>query len=99
MNAMNRHGLFKFRLYVADDVQNSARAIDNLGLFCRTYLADRYHIEVVDVFKHPRRALEDNVLMTPTLVRFAPAPLRRIVGTLSETLPLLQALGMQNPPA
>ena len=33
--------------------------------------------------------------MTPTLVRLAPAPVRRIVGSLSETLAVLQALGLE----
>ena len=32
--------------------------------------------------------------MTPTLLRLAPLPQRRIVGTLSDTATLLQALGL-----
>jgi circadian clock protein KaiB len=32
--------------------------------------------------------------MTPTLVRLAPAPVRRIVGTLSQTEAVLIALGL-----
>jgi circadian clock protein KaiB len=92
---MSRRVVFKFRLYVADDVQNSARAIANLDAFCHTYLPDRHQIEVVDVFKYPQRALADGILMTPTLVRVSPAPVRRIVGTLSQILPLLQAFGLE----
>jgi circadian clock protein KaiB len=91
--------MFKFRLYVAGDTQNSGQAISNLTALCRTHLAGRYKFEVVDVFREPRRALADGILMTPTLVKLAPIPARRIVGTLSQTQPVLQALGLETVPA
>jgi circadian clock protein KaiB len=37
----------------------------------------------------------DNILMTPTLVKLAPDPVRKIVGTLSQMQPLMQALGLE----
>jgi circadian clock protein KaiB len=90
---------FKFRLYVAGDAQNSAQAIANLTALCRVHLAGRHAIEVVNVFREPKRALADSILMTPTLVKLAPVPApRRIVGTLSQTEPVLQALGLAAPP-
>jgi circadian clock protein KaiB len=84
----------KLRLYVAGDAQNSAQALANLTALCESHLRDRCRIEVVDVFREPKRALADGVFMTPTLVRMAPAPVRRIVGTLSQAEPVLQALGL-----
>jgi circadian clock protein KaiB len=87
---------FKFRLYVAGDAQNSAQAIANLTALCRAYLADRHAIEVVNVFREPKRALADGILMTPTLIKLAPSPApKRIVGTLSQTQPVLLALGLE----
>ena len=86
---------FKFRLYVADHTQNSREAIGNLSALCKEYVPGRHAIEVIDVFKSPKRALDDGILMTPTLLKLAPAPAPiRIVGTLSQTLPVLQALGL-----
>jgi circadian clock protein KaiB len=94
---MSRRVLFKFRLYVAGDALNSALAVANLTALCRARLPDRHHIEIVDVFREPKRALADGVYMTPTLVKLAPSPVRRIVGTLSQTRPVLQALGLETP--
>ena len=91
---MSRHTMFKFRLYVAGDALNSSQALANLGALCREYLPDRHEIEVVDVFQDPQRALSDAIFMTPTLVKLAPSPVRRIVGTLSQIQPVLQALGL-----
>lgn len=91
---MSRPIIFKFRLYVAGDALNSAQARANLAALCRTQLAGRHEIEVVDVFREPKRALEDGIFMTPTLIKLAPLPVRRIVGTLSQTQIVLQALGL-----
>ena len=87
---------FKFRLYVAGDAPNSAQAVANLAALCRAHLPDQFKIEIVDVFREPKRALAEGILMTPTLVKLAPSPSpRRIVGTLSQTQPVLQALGLE----
>ncbi len=94
--AMRRRVMFGFRLYVAGGTQNSARAIANLNALCRAHLLHRYEIEVVDVFRQPQRALADGIFMTPTLVKLAPSPVRRIVGTLSQTQTVLQALGLES---
>ena len=91
---MRQRVLFKFRLYVAGDALNSAQALVNLTAFCRANLSRRHEIEVVDVFVNPERALADGIFMTPTLVKLAPFPVRRIVGTLSQTQTVAHALGL-----
>lgn len=85
---------FRFRLYIAGEAVNSAQAQANLQALCRGHLAGRHSIEVVDVFREPERALTDGIFMTPTLLRLAPKPVRKIVGTLSDTATLLQALDL-----
>lgn len=87
--------MFRFRLYVAGDALNSAQAVANLNALCQAYLPDRHEIEIVDVFLESKRVLADGIFMTPTLVKLAPPPIRRIVGTLSQTEPVLQALGLE----
>lgn len=93
---MSRLARFKFRLYVAGDALNSAQALANLTALCRSRMADGYELEVVDVFREPQRAMADGVFMTPTLVKLAPSPRRRIVGTLSQTGSVLETLGLQS---
>jgi circadian clock protein KaiB len=90
-----RRVLFKFRLYVADHTPNSALALTNLTALCRTYLPNRYEIEVVDVFLKPQRALTDGIFMTPTLIKLGPSRIVHIVGTLTETQQTLKALGLE----
>jgi circadian clock protein KaiB len=92
---VSRRTVFKFRLYVAGDAQNSAQAIANLDALCRTHLRGRHEIEIVDVFREPMCALADSVFLTPTLLKLGPGPTRRIVGTLSQAEPVLRALGLE----
>jgi len=87
--------VYAFRLYVAGQAMNSALAAVNLNALCRSHLAGRHTIEIVDVFREPGRALADGIFMTPTLVKLAPGPVRRIVGNLSQTPTLLLALGLE----
>ena len=91
---MTSESVFRFRLYVAGDGQNSARAIANLTALCKARLAGRHHIEIVDVFGDPGRALADRIVMTPTLMRLEPAPVRRMIGTLQASDEVATALGL-----
>ncbi|CUI08870.1 circadian clock protein KaiB [Massilia sp. P8910] len=88
--------VFVFRLYVAGEAQNSVLARANLRALCETYLPEQHQIEVLDVFREPKRALEDAIFMTPTLLKLAPASVRRIVGTLSQTEAVLLAIGLDD---
>jgi len=89
-----KRGFFKFRLYVANETQNSQRAVANLSALCRAHLPQRHAIEIVDVLKWPKRALADGILMTPTLLKLAPGPVTKIIGTLGQTHIVLEALGL-----
>jgi circadian clock protein KaiB len=91
---MSGDQIFSFRLYVAGDGQNSTRAIANLTALCGAYLAGRHRIEIVDVFGDPDQALADRIVMTPTLMRLEPGPVRRLVGTLQGIDAVAAALGL-----
>lgn len=86
---------FNFCLYVAGDATNSSQALFNLRALCEKHAPNRFAIEVVDVFSDPTKALAEGIFMTPTLIRLAPMPIRRIVGTLSQTEKVLEALGLE----
>jgi circadian clock protein KaiB len=85
---------FKFRLYVAGDGPHSVQAIANLQALCQEHLPERHEIEIVDVLKDPQRALAEKVMLTPTLVKILPGPVRKIIGSLSHPETVRQALGL-----
>ena len=81
-------------LYVAGKAPNSVKAIANLQAICRRYLKDGYKLEIVDVCEHPRRALADGVVVTPSLAKVSPGPPSNVIGNLSDTGNVLAALGL-----
>ncbi len=87
------------RLYIAGRAPNSVKAIANLEAICRQHLKDSYKLEIVDVCEHPRRALDDGILVTPSLTKLSPTPGANVIGNLSDTSSVLAALGLQLSPA
>lgn len=71
------------RLYIAGQTPKSVTALVNLKRLCEQQLAGRYKLEIIDLLEHPERAKADQIVAIPTLVRQLPAPLKRIIGDLS----------------
>ena len=84
--------LLQVRLYVAGDSPNSARALANLRAAIAELAGAPDDVEIIDVLQTPERGLRDGILVTPMLVRVAPAPERRILGNLSDRAALLGML-------
>jgi len=80
------------RLYVAGQTPKSLTAIANLKRICEQHLTTQYHIEVIDLMANPQLAATDQILAIPTLVRKLPAPMRKIIGDLSNTERVLVSL-------
>ena len=77
---VSRHLL---RLYVTGTTAGSTRAIQQVRRVCDESLAGRYDLEVIDIYQLPALAKNDQIIATPTLVKVLPAPLRRLIGDLS----------------
>jgi circadian clock protein KaiB len=86
-------GMAAFKFYFARGSNSSEQALANLNRICRQYYRGHYAIEKIDILREPLRALSDGILLTPTLVRIAPPPVRMIVGDLSDTGTVLTVLG------
>jgi circadian clock protein KaiB len=89
--------LWELRLYVAGKTQRSLAAFRNLSKLCEEHLAGKYKIEVVDLLVHPQLAKGDQIVAIPTLVRKLPAPIRKVIGDLSNVERTL--VGLQLRPA
>jgi circadian clock protein KaiB len=90
-----QHGQhYVLRLYVAGSTARSARAIENTRQICDNHLKGRHDLEVVDLYEHPDAAARENIFAAPTLVKLWPAPLRRVIGDLSDRRRVLLSLGL-----
>ena len=85
---------FQFTLFIAGESPRSQRAIANLKRIAQERLGGDYELTVVDVQKEPERAEEERILTTPTLVKRAPEPRRRVTGDLTNAEQVLIALSL-----
>ncbi len=86
---------WKLRLYIAGNTPRSLSALHNLEQICDTYLDRKYQVEVIDLLEAPQLAKGDQILAIPTLVRKLPAPLRKIIGDLSDVERVLIGLDLR----
>jgi circadian clock protein KaiB len=85
---------YVLRLYVTGLTPRSTRAIHAVRTVCEQRLAGHFDLEIIDVYQQPSRITQDQVVAIPTLVREQPAPVRYIVGDMSDQFRLLKGLGL-----
>jgi circadian clock protein KaiB len=85
---------YRLRLYVAGQTPKSVQAFRNLKQICEKHLRGRYEIEIIDLIENPQLARGDQILAVPTLVRRLPAPIKKIIGDLSNTERVLVGLDL-----
>ena len=82
------------KLYVAGNTSRSAQAIMNIRKICEEHLKGQYSLEVIDIYQQPSLAKGEQIIATPTLIKFLPLPLRRVIGDLSKTERILVGLDL-----
>ena len=85
----------RLRLFVAGDAPNSAAAVRHLQATLDAHPSVHAELEVIDVLRQPEIGLQEQVLVTPTMIKLEPLPVRRIIGTLKDTSALLAVLGLE----
>ncbi len=87
------------RLYVTGGTPKSLRAVANIRALCEKHMPGEYELEVIDLFQQPLLAMEGQILAIPALVRNIPAPMRRIIGDLSDSDKVIAAMDIRTLPA
>jgi circadian clock protein KaiB len=74
----------KFKLFICGDNSSSNLAVQNARRLMNGLSGNRHELEIIDVLENPERAEECRILATPTLIKEHPAPMRMLVGDLSD---------------
>ena len=89
---------YVLRLYVTGMTPRSTEAFAIIKALCEDRLQGRYELEVIDIYQHPQLAIDEQIVAVPTLVKKLPAPLRRLVGDLSNEERVLVGLDLRRRP-
>jgi circadian clock protein KaiB len=86
---------YVLRLYVTGMTPRSTEAVATIKALCEKHLRGRYDLEVIDIYQHPQLAKDEQIVAVPTLVKQLPAPLRRLIGNLSDVDRVLFGLDLR----
>lgn len=86
---------YVLRLYVTGMSPRSVEALAATKAICEEHLQGRYELEVIDIYQYPALAKDEQIVAVPTLVKRLPAPLRRLVGDLSNEERVLFGLDLR----
>lgn len=75
---------FVLRLFITGNTVRSAQAIANIRALCDEHLTGRYDLEVIDIYQQPGAVAKDQIIAAPTLIKQLPAPVKRVIGDLSD---------------
>lgn len=86
--------MYILRLFIAGNSPRSSNAILRMREFCETYLSGNYQLEIIDVYQQTSLARKEQIVATPTLVKYSPVPKKILVGDMSKTDRILAHFGV-----
>jgi len=93
--ARTKKARYLLRLYVTGTTGKSVRAVQNVRRICEEHLKGLYDLEVVDIYKNLPLAKGDQIIAAPTLIKRLPAPLRQLIGDMSDEQRVLVGLDIR----
>jgi circadian clock protein KaiB len=89
-----KEGKLVLQLYVSGMSPKSMEAIENINRLCAEYLEDSFDLEIIDLYKHPELASEQQIVFSPSLIKRFPLPKKTLVGTFSDSEKVIRGLGI-----
>jgi len=87
--------VYVLHLYVAGMNSKSLQAVENIKRICDEYLPGRYQLDVIDIYQQPILARDGQIVAAPTLIKELPLPLRKLIGSMSDTDRVLVGMDVQ----
>jgi circadian clock protein KaiB len=75
---------YVLRLYINGSTLKSTLAAKNIKQVCEQHLNGQYNLEIIDICRQANLARDEQIVAVPTLIKRLPAPLRRLIGDLSD---------------
>jgi circadian clock protein KaiB len=69
-------------------------AIENIKHLCDEHLQGAFDLEIVDLYKNPEAASEQQIVFSPSLIRQFPLPRKTLVGNFFDSEKVIRGLGI-----
>lgn len=88
-------GKLVLQLYVSGMSPKSMEAIENIKRLCDEHLKEAFELEIIDLYKHPELASEQQIVFSPSLIKQLPLPRKTLIGNFSDTEKVIKGLGIR----
>ena len=88
-------GKLVLQLYVSGMSQRSMEAIENIKRLCDMHLKDAFELEIIDLYKNPEAAGEQQIIFSPSLIKQFPLPKKTLIGNFSDSEKVIRGLGIK----
>ena len=88
-------GKLVLQLYVSGMSLKSMEAIENIKRLCDEHLQGAFELEIIDLYKNPEAASEQQIVFSPSLIKQLPLPKKRLIGTFADTEKVIKGLGIK----
>ena len=82
------------QLFVSGMSPKSMAAIQNIKKICETCPEGSFDLEIIDLYKHPEVASEQQIIFSPSLIKHEPLPRMMLIGTFSDSEKVRKSLGL-----
>ena len=82
------------QLYVSGMSPKSMEAIENIKRLCDEHLRDAFELEIIDIYKNPEVAAQQQIVFSPSLIKRLPLPKKTLIGNFSDTEKVIKGLGI-----
>lgn len=87
-------GKLVLQLYVSGMSPKSIEAIENIKRLCDENLQGAFELEIIDLYKNPEAAGEQQIVFSPSLIKRLPLPKKIMIGTFADTEKVIKGLGI-----
>ena len=88
-------GKLVLQLYVSGMSPKSMEAIENIKRLCDEHLNGTFELEIIDLYKHPEAASEQQIVFSPSLIKRLPLPKKTLIGNFADTEKVIKGLGIR----
>jgi len=72
----------------------SMEAIENIKRLCDEHLNDAFELQIIDLYKNPELASDQQIVFSPSLIKRLPLPKKVLIGTFSDTEKVIKGLSI-----
>ena len=87
-------GKLVLQLYVSGMSPKSMEAIENIKRLCDENLQGTVELEIIDLYKNPEAASEQQIVFSPSLIKQLPLPKKILIGTFADKEKVIKGLGI-----